>query len=294
MKKIVCLILMICTLSFHASAAIVGSGYATDIKAFIDYMMVPSYNIDGYTAVIVRDLEPFGFTVNWDESTKTVTFYRDFAKPLAPTVPLHESRPVGTKVFDVYSTDIRTFYRDKEIPSYNIGGKTAVRLRDLAMVGEATFDENTKSADVFCRDVDYFDDEISYFRNQFYGNLLLLSRADAALQPMISMLESGTYDAGTVNAYKAFFDSMMQEMETFKTFKEPYGFDGSAQELWWAMVNMRYAGETALIMSDTLKNGGNISAAMADYKQYRIDSLEQRRVALLVLDEEMQVLTMFW
>lgn len=294
MKKFVCAFLAFVCLQTTASAAIIGSAYATDIKAYIDYMMVPSYNIDGYTAVVVRDLEPFGFTVNWDESTKTVSFYRDFAKPLEPTVPTHESRPVGTKVFDVYSTDIKTLYRGKEIPSYNIGGRTAVRLRDLAMVGNAFFDINTKTADVFCQDVEYFEDEIQYIRNSFYGNLLLLSRADAALQPMISMLESGVYDASCVQTYKAFFDSMMQEFNTFKAFKEPYGFDGSAQELWWAMVNMRYAGETALLMSDTLKSGGNIANAMADYKQYRVDSLEQRRVALLVLDEEMRTLTMFW
>ncbi len=294
MKKIICTLLVLIGMHASCEAEIIGSGYATDIKAYIDYMMVPSYNIDGYTAVIVRDLEPFGFTVNWDESTKTVSFYRDFAKPLEPTVPTHEARPVGTKVFDVHSTDIRTLYRGKEIPSYNIGGRTAVRLRDLAMVGDAFFDINTKTADIFCQDVEYFDDEISYIRNEFYGNLLLLSKADAALQPMVDMLESGVYDAAVVNNYKSFFDSMMQTFEEYKAFKEPYGFDGSAQELWWAMVNMRYAGETALVMSDIVKAGGDISAAMADYKQYRIDSLEQRRVALLVLDEEMRTLTMFW
>lgn len=294
MKKIVCTLLMLISIQLPVSAEIIGSGYATDIKAYIDYMMVPSYNIDGYTAVIVRDLEPFGFTVNWDESTKTVSFYRDFAKPLEPTVPTYEARPVGTKVFDVYSTDIRTLYRGKEIPSYNIGGRTAVRLRDLAMVGVAAFDSNTKTADIFCQDVEYFEDEILYIRNHFYANLLLLSKADSALQPMVDMFESGVYDATVVATYKAFFDSMTEAFDAYKVFKEPYGFDGSAQELWWAMVNMRYAGETALLMSDTLKAGGDVSAAMADYRQYRIDSLEQRRVALLVLDEEMRTLTMFW
>ena len=207
MKKIICAVLILLSLCNSVSAEIIGSGYATDIKAYIDYMMVPSYNIDGYTAVVVRDLEAFGFTVNWDESTKTVSFYRDFAKPLEPTVPTYESRPVGTKVFDVYSTDIKTFYRGQEIPSYNIGGKTAVRLRDIAMVGNAFFDINTKTVDVFCQDVEYFDDEISYIRNEFYGNLLLLSKADMALQPMVDMLQSGIYDAECVKTYKAFFDS---------------------------------------------------------------------------------------
>ncbi len=294
MKRILCLCLLLCGLMQGVSAEIIGAGYATDITAYIDYMMVPSYNIDGYTAVIVRDLEPFGFTVNWDEATKTVSFYRDFAKPLEPTVPTHEARPVGTKVFDVYHTDIRTFFRGKEIPSYNIGGRTAVRLRDIAMIGDAVFDENFKSADVFCQETEYFEDEILYIKKSFYGSMLLLSRADAALSPMQSMLESGVYNAAIVSQYKTFFQDFVKEIEAFKTFKEPYGFSASAQELWWALINMRFAGETALLMSDFLKAGADLTPAMNDYKQYRIDALEQRRVALLRLDEEMRTLTMFW
>lgn len=294
MKRIVCTLLILCGLCTGAAAEIIGAGYATDINAYIDHFMVPSYNIDGYTAVLVRDLENFGYTVIWDENTKTVTFYRDFAKPLTPLVPTYETRAVGTKVFDVYKTDIRTYFRGKEIPSYNIGGKTAVRLRDLAMVGGVQFDEATRRAEIFCQDLEYFEDELAYIRTEFYGSMLLLSRADYALQPVISMLESGVYDAAVVAEYKAFFDEITARFAEYKEYKEPYGFDASAQELWWAMVNMRFAGETALVMADTLKSGGDITVAMADYTQYRIDSLEQRRVALLVLDEEMRTLTMFW
>ncbi|MBE7063518.1 MAG: hypothetical protein E7390_07020 [Ruminococcaceae bacterium] len=294
MKRIICTLLILRTLCMGASAEIIGAGYATDINAYIDHFLVPSYNIDGYTAVLVRDLENFGYTVNWDESTKTVNFYRDFAKPLTPLVPSYEMRAVGTKVFDVYRTDIRTFFRGTEIPSYNIGGKTAVRLRDLAMVGGVQFDETTRRAEIFCQDLEYFEDELTYIKTEFYGSMLLLSKADYAIQPVISMLESGVYDATVVAEYKAFYDEITDRFAKYKEYKEPYGFDASAQELWWAMVNMRYAGETALIMTDILKNGGNFASAMEDYKQYRVDSLEQRRVALLVLDEEMRTLTMFW
>ena len=43
-----------------------------------------------------------------------------------------------------------------------------------------------------------------------------------------------------------------------------------------------------------VKNNIDVLSAMNDYKQFRIDSLEQRRVALVVLDEEIQILAFFW
>ncbi len=294
MKRIICILLLLCGLCTGVDAQIIGAAYATDIHAYIDYLQVPSYNIDGYTAVVVRDLENFGYVVNWDEATRTVSFYKDFIKPLTPLVPVYEARPVGTKIYDVYQTDIRTVFRGKEIPSYNIGGRTAVRLRDLAIVGEAQFDANTKSADVFCMEAEYFEDEIAYIRTQFYGNLLFLSKADLALEPLVKMLEAGKYDKKTVETYQAFYNDYIKNMEAFKVFKEPYGFDTSAQELWWAMVNMRYAGETALLLAASVERGENIAEGMGYYRQYMEDSMTERRLAISRLDDEMKALTLFW
>lgn len=294
MKKAVCIFLIFCCLFSSANAEIIGAGYATDISAYIDGVWIPSYNIDGYTAVLVRDLESYGFEVIWEAETETVRFYRDFAKPSSPIIPAVELRPVGTKVFDVYKTNIRTFFKDKEIPSYNIGGKTAVRLRDIALLGEAQYDEKYRSANIFCREIELFDSEIEYIKGVFYPDMMLLSRADMALSPVVDMLSKGVYDFESVQTYKSFFEEFTMTMDTLKTYKEPYGFDKSVQELWWAMVNMRLAGEKALSMCDMLKNGKDFSSLMGEYEQYRIDSLEQRRIALKILDEEIQILAFFW
>ncbi len=294
MKKFICIVLVLCGLTCTVSAEITGSVYATDIHAFIDHLMVPSYNIDGYTAVIVRDLENFGYTVIWDENTKTVNFYRDFAKLLTPWVPVFDGTPVGTKLYDVYSTDIRTFFNGKEIPSYNIGGRTAVRFRDIGIVGDVVFDEENRTANAFCRDAEYFQDELDYIKNVFYGTMLLLSEADNALKPMLSMLQSGKYDWRIAAEYKAFHEDMLKRLETYKAFKEPYGFAESSQELWWAMINTRYAGETAMIMADNLYSGKDNAESMIYFNQYQQDSMTQRRLALDMLDAEMQALTLFW
>ena len=44
----------------------IGKVYATDIVTYLDGMPMPSYNIGGKTAILVRDLAPYGFEVEWD------------------------------------------------------------------------------------------------------------------------------------------------------------------------------------------------------------------------------------
>lgn len=295
-RKIISVILCIAllTVPFSASAEIVGSVLTTDIKAYVDHFLVPSYNIDGYTAVIVRDLENYGFTVLWDQHAKRVDFYKDFSRPCEPIVPSYTSLDVGTKLYDVHSTDIRVFYRGTEIPAYNIDGRTVVRLRDLALVGEPVFDANAKTVDVYCTDIEYYDDEIAYFRQHFYGNLLMLAEADVQHQSMVAMVDSGVYSKKTVEAFKEFDSRMCASFDAYKEYKEPYGFSSSALELWWAMVNMTLASDTLLQMADKLSKGEDISSIKEEYKQYRFDSLEQRRVSLIKLYEDMMSIAFFW
>lgn len=295
-KRVLCLILCasLLTIPAPASAEVVGSVLTTDIKAYVDYFLVPSYNIDGYTAVIVRDLEKYGFTVLWDEQAKTVNFYKDYSKPCEPIVPSYSNLPVGTKLYDVLSTDIKVLYRGVEIPAYNINGRTAVRLRDIALVGEPVFDDQAKTVDVFCTEADYFDDEKEYFRSHFYKNLFLLARSDANHQLLASMIDEGVYKQETVDKFKEFDNEMRQSFEEYKTYKEPYGFSSSALELWWAMVNMRLSSDALLSVAEKLKTNEDVSSLKESYNQYRFDSLEQRRVALIKLYDDMMSMTFFW
>ena len=58
------------------SADWVGTINTTDIKAFINYMYVPTYNFGGTTVVFVRDLQNYGYTVDWREDTRSVILYK--------------------------------------------------------------------------------------------------------------------------------------------------------------------------------------------------------------------------
>ncbi len=294
MKKTLTAFLTAVLLCTTANAQVVGSVLSTDIQVYIDYILVPSYNIGGSTVVLVRDLENYGYTVFWDEGAKRVDFFRDFSKPQEPVVPSYNGIPVGTKLFDIHSTDIRVFFRGNEIPAYNLNGRTAVRLRDINAVGDVLFDPVKKQADIFNTDVEFFDDEIEYIKAHFFGNLLLLAEGDYLHQRVLSAMENRTFGAALSQEFAGFSNRLSAAADAFKVYKEPYGFSNSAMELWWAMVNTQFATESLENMILAYERGGNYSAAVGEYNGFRADSFEQRRVALLMLDEDMLNLTMFW
>ncbi|MCS7459866.1 hypothetical protein N0M98_06895 [Paenibacillus doosanensis] len=114
----------------------VGEALATDIAAYVNGAPIPSMNIEGYTAVTAEDLRSYGFDVAWSPTSRSLVI-EPAAQKVQPVVKPNPAadRPIGTKFKDVLYTDIRTYYGDKPIPSYNIDGQTAIRLNDLAPFG---------------------------------------------------------------------------------------------------------------------------------------------------------------
>jgi len=142
MKRIISLFLavtIVFTLStcvFGANGDIAGHIYSTDIRAFINGVEVESYNIGGKTAVVIEDIldEKYHMCV-YDDSSRKLKFFS--LNPLCLTEQKSEGNVKSGKVIgNIYETDIRTSIYDVEIPSYNIGGKTAVAIEDLGHNGE--------------------------------------------------------------------------------------------------------------------------------------------------------------
>ncbi|WP_284645949.1 hypothetical protein [Paenibacillus silviterrae] len=123
----------------------VGTVLSTDIRADINGEIIPSLNIDGYTAVIAEDLRRYGFDVAWipKERRVDITYTPGKAINPLPGPPLEPSR-VGEKLADVVSTDIRVYYAGKLLPSYNIGGHTAISLNDLSSFGQIEWKEQER------------------------------------------------------------------------------------------------------------------------------------------------------
>jgi hypothetical protein len=136
----------------HAEAAsapkpgdVLGEVLSTDIRAMIKGSPIPSMNVNGLTAVVAEDLRSYGFDVAWvPQQRKVVVQYRE-GKPILPLPETASSQTVGSKMADVWHTDIQTFYGDTPIRSYNIGGRTAILINDLSQFGQVEWLEKERT-----------------------------------------------------------------------------------------------------------------------------------------------------
>ena len=112
----------------------------TDIVTYINNIPIRSYNIEGYTAVIVEDLANYGFDVVWSAGARTLKVTRNTSKRIIGGFePVPNTRRVGSKAGEVYYTDIVTYFDGHAVKSYNIGGRTIAYVDDLAQYYKQTY-----------------------------------------------------------------------------------------------------------------------------------------------------------
>ena len=133
-----------------ANGDIAGHIYSTDIRAYINDVEVPSYNIGGRTVVVLEDITT-EYQYN-DELRVLVSRGVGFNPDYLISGEAEHAAVSGNIVGDIYETDIKTYFYDAEIPAYNIGGKTAVALEDLGgfkeyndLGGRYFYDDTTRT-----------------------------------------------------------------------------------------------------------------------------------------------------
>lgn len=137
MKKAIALILsMIIALTlsvpvFAKNGDVAGYIYSTDIRAYINGVEIQSYNIGGKTAVVIEDiLNENSHQYSYDDSSRTLKFFSLNPSSLVESKSQNKIKP-GKVVGKIYETDIKTSIYDVTVPTYNIGGKTAVAIEEL-------------------------------------------------------------------------------------------------------------------------------------------------------------------
>ena len=137
MKKLwICMLLALC-LCLMASAKsgdVIGAIYATDIKATINGVSVPSYNIGGKTVVVVEDITKQHY---YSDALRTLVIGSLAPDALVAGENSHTGKKPGTKVGNLYETDIVTYIYDTKLPCYSLNGKMAVAIEDLG--GDGTY-----------------------------------------------------------------------------------------------------------------------------------------------------------
>ena len=143
MKKVITVILTAVILAavpsvvFASNGDIAGTIYSTDIKACINGVWVDSYNIGGRTAVVVEDI-----TSQYMYSDALRTLIIDDLSPenLVTGGKSYSQKP-GVPVGKIYETDIKTYFRGKQLTSYSLNGKMAVVIEELGADSNVNFSE---------------------------------------------------------------------------------------------------------------------------------------------------------
>ena len=126
---------------------VIGQVLSTDIRAFINGAEIPSYNIDGRLAVLVSDLNGYGFKTQYNNDLRKTTVTRDRTGGQFASVPSKtDGLPVGTPVMSVYSTDITVEMDGRTVTAFNVDNRMAVYFTELNAYGTVVYDNNTRTS----------------------------------------------------------------------------------------------------------------------------------------------------
>lgn len=119
------------------SGDVKGTIYATDIKAYINGVEVPSYNIGGKTAFIIEDVLQ-KYCYHYRDDYRKLTWSISSPDDIIGGSNTSDKKP-GTPVGKIYETDIETYTYDKLTPTFSLNGKMAVAIEEIA--GDKVFSE---------------------------------------------------------------------------------------------------------------------------------------------------------
>ena len=127
----------------------------TDICAYVNNYIIPSYNIEGYTGIVAEDLRNYGFNVIWNEHERTLSISRNcdvttITEYLTPTET--EPSKLGKNADAVLETDIKAYVNGAEVKSYNIGGQTIIIFDVLSAFGGVEWNEYSRKIKLWIND----------------------------------------------------------------------------------------------------------------------------------------------
>lgn len=123
--------------SIQKAGTFVGEAQYTDIVTYVNHYAIPSWIVNGYPMVAVEDLDKYGFDVIWNASERTLRVYRNYNEKYPNPIPVYlpETKLLGTKLFDVYTSDVKVYANDYE---YQMQGFSAIPGYTFIYVGDLT------------------------------------------------------------------------------------------------------------------------------------------------------------
>lgn len=132
---------LLCAALFSApSAAEAAFALGDDTAAYINNCPIPSFAINGQTAVLASDLESYGFSCTYNDYLRRVDI-KFIGGEITPLRVWRDRRSYGRAVAELLPTDIEAWLDGERITSFNADNMTAVYFADLARCGELRRDE---------------------------------------------------------------------------------------------------------------------------------------------------------
>nr|QGT50964.1 hypothetical protein Firmicute1046_0400 [uncultured Firmicutes bacterium] len=150
MKKIIaltlCIIFSVC-LPVHAELQVIGTTKVTDIVAFIDTHGIPCYNYNGYTFISAENLQYYGFDVNWNGDTQTLTMDYNPTKQVTAEhgIPYELDLHYGANMHKVYASDNKVIMNGYPIEAYSIDGQMIINFENLSCLGEVIWNSGLRT-----------------------------------------------------------------------------------------------------------------------------------------------------
>ena len=120
---------------------------STDIRSYIFGSEIESYNVNGSTCIVAEDLMNYGFTVEWDGRARLLFITHpsdDFTQAEKKNFGA-KSGNIGEKLTETVPTDIVTYVNGREVPSYNIDGRTVIYIDSLSVFGNISWDGGART-----------------------------------------------------------------------------------------------------------------------------------------------------
>lgn len=106
----------------------------SDITAYINGLPIPSYNFYGATVVIAKELENYGFDLNYVEEERCLYIkYNPDKEVTANYDPQKDNKKIGSVAFPVQATDIyaRISGISMRGTSYSVNGELLISINEL-------------------------------------------------------------------------------------------------------------------------------------------------------------------
>lgn len=130
---------------------VTGAVYHSALDTYINNYPIAAYHYEGRQLICAEDLRDYGFSVIWDQASRSLYIERDKSITAISGNPdvTRQYYLQNKKAYDILKTDIAVYVEGNPIEGYNINGQTMIKIRDLEVFGHCEYSAENNFAKLF-------------------------------------------------------------------------------------------------------------------------------------------------